>query len=343
MKEKREQKVWMVRAGKGASVIDDFFNNDIIAIGWNELGKIPKNMEFENLRELIAKTYPDFSKGKVSQVLSQVWHFYKIFKPGDFVVTYDPSERAYYVGTIKSPYHHSTTYIFHHFRNVEWEIGPYFRDELTPESKNVLGSIRTIFEIPQQVFEDLETAHPAYTPEEDFDEMIEMHEQFQKEEEERIAKEIVSKSTDFIEDQILKLDWEEVEVLVAGILRAMGYKTRMTGKGSDLGSDIIASPDGLEMVEPIIKVEVKHKVKSKEKVGAPDIRNFVGGLRNSTKGIYVSTTGFSKEAQYEAERANFHITLMDLDLLVELLVENYESLNPEIKALVPLKRIYWPV
>lgn len=342
MKEKENFKNWMVRAGQGASVLDDFFENDIVAIGWNELGKISKDTNYEELRNHIANTYPEFSKGKVSQVLSQVWHFYKIFKPGDLVVTYDPSERAYYIGTIKSSYHHSTTYKFHHFRNIEWEVGPHFRDELTPESKNILGSIRTIFEVPQQVFEDLEHAHPAYTPDEDWEDMAELHEQYQKEEEDRIAADIVSRSTEFIKDQIVKLNWEEAEEVVAGILRAMGYKTRMTSKGSDLGSDIMASSDGLGMVEPIIKVEVKHKVKSKEKVSAPDIRNFIGGLRNSTKGIYFSTTGFSKEAQYETERANFHITLMDLELLVETLVDNYEVLDPEIKAIVPLKRIYWP-
>ena len=123
----------------------------------------------------------------------------------------------------------------------------------------------------------------------------------------------------------------------------MGYKTRLTSRGSDLGSDIMASPDGLEMVEPIIKTEVKHKTKSKDKIGAPDLRNFIGGLRPPTRGIYVSTTGFTKEAQYEAERANFQITLVDLDRLVDLIVEYYEQLDTETKALVPLRKMYWPV
>jgi restriction system protein len=36
-------------------------------------------------------------------------------------------------------------------------------------------------------------------------------------------------------------------------------------------------------------------------------------MRGHHKGIYVTTSGFSKEAQYEAERANFAITLIDSD------------------------------
>ncbi len=122
----------------------------------------------------------------------------------------------------------------------------------------------------------------------------------------------------------------------------MGYKTRMTAKsGGDLGSDIIASPDELFLEQPLIKVEVKKR--TKDKISAPDIRNFIGGMRGHHKGIYVTTTGFSKEAIYEAERANFAITLIDSDWLVELLISNYDNLEPEIKALVPLKKIYWPV
>ena len=59
--------------------------------------------------------------------------------------------------------------------------------------------------------------------------------------------------------------------------------------------------------------------------------------------LYISTGGFSKEANYEAERANVPVTLIDLDALVMLLTEHYDHLDAETRALVPLKRIYWPV
>jgi restriction system protein len=41
--------------------------------------------------------------------------------------------------------------------------------------------------------------------------------------------EVVGKAESFIEDQISRLDPYEVQDLVAGILRAMGYKTRVSG------------------------------------------------------------------------------------------------------------------
>lgn len=49
-----------------------------------------------------------------------------------------------------------------------------------------------------------------------------------------------------------------------------------------------------------------------------NIRSFIGGMRDYNKGILVSTSGFSKDAIHEAERANIAIILVYLNRLVEL-------------------------
>lgn len=64
-----------------------------------------------------------------------------------------------------------------------------------------------------------------------------------------------------------------MEQLVAAILRAMGYKARVTPKGPDRGVDVIASPDGLGLEEPRIKAEVKHRPKTP--IGSQLIRSFL--------------------------------------------------------------------
>ncbi|GAB5523447.1 MAG: restriction endonuclease [Roseivirga sp.] len=346
MSEKREAENWMIRAGQGGFLIGEFFNKGIVALGWEEVSKIPANTDYDKLKAIVAKAYPDYPQGRINQSAGQLWRFYAEVQEGDNVVTYDPDSRLYSYGTIESDYKYGKPYTYKHYRKVDWQDGEIERDDLKPESKNLLGSILTLFEIPDDVFDDLRESHPGFVSEAEIAEMEEAHayyEQLEKEQEDQLLADVISRSTEFVKDVIAELAWDEVEKVVAGILRAMGYKTRMTSRGADLGSDIVASPDGLAMVEPIIKVEVKHKIKSRDKISAPDIRNFVGGLRAFTKGIYVSTTGFSKEARYEAERANFQVTLIDFDHLVELLIEYYEELQPEIKALVPLKRIYWPL
>lgn len=44
-----------------------------------------------------------------------------------------------------------------------------------------------------------------------------------------------------IKDRVSELDWDDMQQLVAGILRAMGYKTQVSPAGSDRGKDIVAS------------------------------------------------------------------------------------------------------
>ena len=77
--------------------------------------------------------------------------------------------------------------------------------------------------------------------------------------------------------------------LVAGILRAMGYETRVSGPGADRGVDIFASPDGLGLQEPRIFVEVKHRVKSA--MGSQEVRSFLGEPRLGDPAARASEAG----------------------------------------------------
>ena len=157
--------------------------------------------------------------------------------------------------------------------------------------------------------------------------------------EENIKDDVVNKGKELIKDRMNSLDPEEMEELVAAVFRAMGFKARISPKGPDRGVDVIASPDGLGLQEPRIKAEVKHRSGS---MGSQAIRSFIGALRPGDRGVYVSSGGFSREARYEAERANIPVSLVDIDELASLVVDYYEDFDLEGKALVPLVKIYWP-
>lgn len=342
MKKEKEFNIWMVRAGSGSYLIEEFLSKGIAAIGWNETEAIGEGLNYEELKEKVIIAYPDWSRGKINQTAGQVWRFYNDFQIGDKIITYDSDARIYYIGEIKSKYSFNNKLEYKHYRKVKWNDGAIDRDDLKIESRNTLGSILTVFEISKEVYNNILESHPGYLSEEDIEEHENLQKEYEQNELENLKRETVSRSFEFIKDMISQLSSDQLEELSAGIMRAMGYKTRMTPKSGDLGSDILASPDGLSMVEPIIKVEVKHKTKS-NKVTAPEIRSFIGGLRAPTKGIYISSTGFTKEADYEAQRANFPLTLVNMDYLVELILEYYEELDAEVKTLVPLRKIYWPV
>lgn len=154
-----------------------------------------------------------------------------------------------------------------------------------------------------------------------------------------VRADVVQKAASFIEDRLSALDWEQMQELVAGLLRAMGFKTTVAARGPDRGVDIRASPDGLMLQEPRVFVEVKHRSGA---MGAQAIRAFMGGRQPSDRCLYVSTGGFTTDAHYEAERSSVPLTLLSLPELRALVVEHYEDLDTETRDLIPLSRIYSP-
>jgi len=77
-------------------------------------------------------------------------------------------------------------------------------------------------------------------------------------------------------------------------------------------------------------------------MGSAEVLAILGGLRQGDCGLYVSTGGFTNEAEYEPERAAFPATLIDLDMLASLLDQYYESIDSFGRAVIPLTRILWP-
>jgi restriction system protein len=206
------------------------------------------------------------------------------------------------------------------------------------ETRNTLGAIQSIFRISAEGSAELrklavpltapveaEPVKPAAT---DKDKALD-----------ELRAEVIEKAAQFIEDMLAALDPYQMQDFVAGLLRAMGYKTRVSPKGSDRGVDIFASPDGLGLEEPRIFVEIKHR---RATTGAPEVRSFVGGRKPADRCLYVSTGGFTKDARYEAERATVPLTLLSMPELRMLLVEHYDALDVETKRLVPLTKLYWP-
>lgn len=253
------------------------------------------------------------------------------------MVTYNPSERAYLVGTITGGYE----YAVHlspdqpNLRRVKWR-GRVARDQVSVAARNSLGAISTLFVVPPEAAAEMERLLAASTqapslapiPAETGEEVDDLY------------KDIQAKAFEFIKDRVSQLDWEEMQELVAGLLRAMGYKTRISPSGSDRGKDIVASPDGFGFEDPRIVVEVKHRSAA---MGSQEIRSFLGGRHDNDKGLYISTGGFTKDARYEAERGRIPVTLLDMDDLVKALLEHYERMDLDMQRLIPLRKLYWPV
>jgi restriction system protein len=217
-------------------------------------------------------------------------------------------------------------------RRVQWEPREINRDSLGLTTRNSLGSTLTVFRVPALAAKEI-LSGPGEEAAAKAPEAIEAVEA------QEASVDVELQALELIKDMVVALEPREMEQLVAGILRAMGYKTQVSPVGSDRGKDIIASPDGFGFQDPRIVVEVKHRG---GQMKSPDLRSFIGGRHPGDRGLYVSTGGFTKDALYEAERSQIPMTLWTLDSLVRALVEHYDNTDAETKRMVPLKRIYWP-
>lgn len=326
--------IWVVRAGSGGVHADEFEEKGVVALGWSDVGDLSSERTREDFKERIRNQYPNWKDGRQINGASQLYRFVQELSEGDLVLTPVSDTRTIKIGKLTGPYEYAPSVVegYPHTRAVEW-LDEISRDELTVPARNSAGGALTLFSMNEHA-EEIEGLLAGERPEEQEEGEEEAFET-------AFYEEVSGKAEELISDKIAHMDPFDFEELVAAVLRAMGYHARVTDPGPDRGVDIIAHPDALGLENPRIKVQVKQRNK---RAGGPDMRNFIGTLRDNERGIFVSTGGFSSDAREEARRprAGVSVTTVDRDRFVELLTEHYQDLSPDARALIPLREVYIP-
>src|SRR4030042_6516129 len=123
----------------------------------------------------------------------------------------------------------------------------------------------------------------------------------------------------------------QFENIVIDLLVAMGYggsrkeAAKAIGKRGDEGIDGIINEDRLGL--DVIYVQAK---KWEGTVGRPEIQKFAGALQgqHAKKGIFITTSNFSKEAVDFASRVDNKIILLDGDTLVQYMIDHKIGVTP---------------
>jgi restriction system protein len=330
--------MWKITAGRANAFVRRFLDDGVVGIGWVEAGNYTGAKSKADLIKQFSVIWPDHTKRQVEVGSAQVWRFLNEVALDDEVITYDPDERRYHYGRISGNVVFLDESSEHQrvLRKVDWSSF-VSRDDLSKSARNSLGAILTIFKVPEQAAEEiraLKDGRSILRTREISDPEVALAEELDP------YDGIADQAIERIKDRIRALEWDDMQELVAALLRALGYRTIVSPAGADRGKDIIASRDGFGFERPRIVVEVKHR---KEAMGSQEIRSFLGGRHADDRGLYVSTGGFSKEAHYEAERASTVTHLMSLDGLARALVDQYENLDSIGRRLLPLTKLYWPI
>jgi restriction system protein len=138
-------------------------------------------------------------------------------------------------------------------------------------------------------------------------------------------KQIRQKLSIEILERIKKCPPDFFERLVVDLIVAMGYggsrsdAGRAIGRGGDGGIDGIVKEDRLGL--DVIYIQAK---RWEGAVGRPEIQKFAGALQGqrARKGIFMTTSSFTKEAQDFASRIDTKLILIDGGELAELLIDH---------------------
>jgi restriction system protein len=187
-----------------------------------------------------------------------------------------------------------------------------------------------------------------------FRESVRLYKQWEQSQPEPIVQEIEEESPDAattleeaeeqawveIQEYLENINPYDFQNLVAGLLRGMGYHVAwISPPGPDKGLDIIAHSDPLGLKTPRIKVQVKRR---SDRMNVDGVRSFMALLASGDVGLFISTGGFTRDAEQEARgQESRRITLVDLKRLFDLWVEHYDRIPEVHRRLLPLKPIYY--
>lgn len=115
------------------------------------------------------------------------------------------------------------------------------------------------------------------------------------------------------------------ERIVVELLVKMGYggsrkdAGKAIGRSGDEGIDGIINEDKLGL--DVIYIQAK---RWKDTISRPEIQKFAGALQGqrAKKGIFITTSGFSKEAREFTQKIDIKIILIDGDQLAQLLIDH---------------------
>lgn len=339
--------VWLVRAGAHGEFELKFTEEGRVYVTWDNLdADMSKMSDRAELADVMADRYPNEKPKAITNWVSQVWPFAHEMKKGDLVVLPLKTQRVVQIGEIAGDYHFEPDgpSPFYHWRPVKWIAEGVPRSHFGKDLLNSFGAFLTICRIQRNNAEPRlkamrengwkpeRVASITAVPSVAIDDVPE-----------------VAKDTDLEElarDQIARLiaarfKGHGLTRLVESILQAEGYTTYRSPEGADGGADILAGAGPLGFGSPQLCVEVKSE---DTPIDRPTVDKLLGAVSKfgAQEGLFVSWSGFKSNVRKELAPSFFKVRLWSQNELLEALFSNYDRLDDELKAELPLKR-FWMV
>lgn len=327
--------LWMVRAGERGDSEDLALDENLAVVGWGELPDLSNVQSRDVLKDLMRQTYPEASEGRISNHAGQVWAFINRMQEGDHVVLPLKSRAQIAVGIVQGPYSYDQVADdgAKHRRKVKWVKKDLPRGQLDQDVLYSLGAFMTVCQIKRndaekRILAAVKGQSPVLA---DRDDDID---------EDDAPTDVVQLALDQIRQAVQRrFKGHAMESLVAALLRAQGYTVHKNRKGRDGGLDLLAGSGPLGLDSPKLVVQVKS---SEGPTDAKEVREFrtVVADYEADAGLFIAWGGYKRSIFDERKKSFFQVRYWDSDDLLRAIFQHYDALPEDVKADLPLQRVW---
>jgi len=340
--------LWLVRAGKYGEHEKRFFTDGRCYLTWDgtEETDLSTVKGYEGVKELLAKLYPDEKPKTRINWASQIAPFVFEVQKGDWVVLPRKHTSALAFAEVVEGYAFDpkADATYRHSIKVKWLTTDVPRTAFDQDLLYSFGAFMTVCRMAKNDAEarvramekagwkstkaSLALLPQSKAASQDQPEAIEEHFDVEQSARDQITKVVQA-----------RFKGHGMAELVGAILRAQGFKTHISPPGPDGGIDILAATGTFGFSEPRICVQVKSQQSPIERA----VLDALGGVMkkvSATHGLLVCWGGFKGSVDKEEAQQFFHVRLWDADDLIDELLAVYDKLDADIRAQVPLKRVW---
>lgn len=305
-----------------------FLNGNVIAIGWREMGDLSAlEPTRDAFRDKYVEIYPDAKKGGIGTGAGMLYRFLYEIQVGDYIVFPSKIDRMINIGKVEGEYQfvpEAVEYVQQ--RSVRW-MKHLPRTAFSQGALYEIGAAMSLFAVKNYPDEFLHALEKGFkkAPQEIDDSVG------------ATAEDIIESTKDFILKEISRqLKGYDLEIFVADLLRAMGYRTTVSPRGGDSGIDITAYKDELP---PRILVQIKSQDGD---IKEATIQSLKGAMREGDYGLFITLSNYTKNAKKYLDNTPI-IRGINGTELVELVLKYYDSLSEQYRKMIPLKKVFIPV
>ena len=307
---------------------ENLINNNYVALGWRELGDLTK---LEQTREGYTvkynEVYPNEKKQSVANCVGQLFRFVQEIKVGDYIVFPTKYNRMINIGEVVGEYYYDREEpVFTGKRNIKW-IKTLPRESFSQGALYEAGSFLTVFRIKHYADEFINAIENKKK------EII-----VDSEEAENLvtAEAIKELTKDYVLKELKRVyKGYDLEEVVSDLLRAMGYRTKVSQHGGDSGRDIVAYKDELP---PRIIVQVKSQ---ESNITEATVQSLKGTMDEGDYGLFVTLSDYQPNAKKYLEKHPI-IKSINGSEFVDLILKYYDDMSEEFKENIRLKRVLLP-